>query len=511
MQFSEALFLTIRGTYSSGALSLLLLASSAFGQAPAPQPDFKIATGAVEHQVFQRNADGRANIKLTGTALAKYNNRYVEARIVKKDGSQMPGLDWTPFADRVKAGKWAGEVKGIPAGGPYKIEARVSGVPTTLQAIDDIAVGDLWVLAGQSNMEGVGNLVDVQQPIDAVHSFDMADNWGDAREPIHRLRSAADKVHWAKNDKGEAERMTYEKEEELYATRKKGAGLTLPFAVELYRRSGVPIGLVPCAHGGTSMEQWDPAKKSEGGGSLYGATMRRIAAVGGNVKGILWYQGEAEANDQRVGPFPERFAALVAAFRADTNQPNLPFYYVQIGRHVSAAAAGPWNQVQEAQRLAESKLTNTGMVASIDLTLDDGIHVSTPDLKRLGRRLAMIVAHDQFGENKDNAAVKRGPRPVSAKFANSTITLKFAEVNGSLTSDGRISGFSIRDDKGVEIPSIYKARFDAADPSAIVLDVVFNALPAGAKLYYGAGRDPYCNVRDTADMALPVFGPFPIQ
>jgi hypothetical protein len=30
-------------------------------------------------------------------------------------------------------------------------------------------------------------------------------------------------------------------------------------------------------------------------------------------------------------------------------------------------------------------------------------------------------------------------------------------------------------------------------------------------LRYGLGRNPYCNVRDTLDMALPVFGPFPIE
>src|SRR5687767_8286881 len=39
------------------------------------------------------------------------------------------------------------------------------------------------------------------------------------------------------------------------------AGLALPFAVAMARRTGVPVGLVPCAHGGTSMTQWDPASR----------------------------------------------------------------------------------------------------------------------------------------------------------------------------------------------------------------------------------------------------------
>ncbi|MCL4218335.1 MAG: hypothetical protein KJ052_15210, partial [Candidatus Hydrogenedentes bacterium] len=38
----------------------------------------------------------------------------------------------------------------------------------------------------------------------------------------------------------------------------KGAGLGLPFAKAVAEATGRPIGLVPCAHGGTSMTQWSP-------------------------------------------------------------------------------------------------------------------------------------------------------------------------------------------------------------------------------------------------------------
>ena len=479
-------------------VSLLLL--------PAQAQDLKILNGAVEHQVFQRTAQGRADMKLVGTTAIKYNNRYVDLRVVKKDGAVL--LDWNPSAEKIKVGKWSAEIKGVPIGGPYKLEARVTGVPASVQVIDDLWVGDLWVLAGQSNMEGVGNLVGVQEPLDAVHSFDMADAWGVARDPLHRLRSSADRVHWAKNEKGQLERWTVQKEDEENR-RKKGAGLALPFAVELYRRTGVPIGLVPCAHGGTSMNQWSPAEKDKGGDSLYGATVRRIAAVGGKVKGMLWYQGESDANDKDVAAFAARFDALIAAFRADTGQTDLPFYYVQLGRHISAANQNAWNQVQEAQRLAELKIAHTGMVAAVDLTLDDGIHIATPDLKRLGRRMAMLAAKDLFPDVKESAGFKRGPRVVSAKLTGETVSVTLADINGQLISEGRISGFSIHDAKGDAVPLIFKARFDTGDATVILLDI-WAKLPQGATLRYGAGKDPYCNVRDTSDMALPAFGPLAI-
>jgi sialate O-acetylesterase len=359
-------------------------------------------------------------------------------------------------------------------------------------------------------MEGVGDLADVIQPQPLVHSFDMSDHWGIASEPLHTLPGATDRVHWRRNEKGEPQQLTGERLAQFTAARRKGAGLGLPFAVEMLRRSGVPIGLVPCAHGGTSMDQWDPALKDKGGDSLYGAMLRRFRATGGKVKGLLWYQGESDANPKAVGTFAAKFDRLVKSIRDDFGQPELPFYYVQIGRHVNTQNIAEWNQIQEAQRNAEATIPRTGVVAAVDLSLDDGIHVSTPDLKRLGRRLANLASHDLFPGVKEYVTMKRGPRPVSAKFENGTIRVTFTEVNGSLLSEGRLSGFTIHNEKGEIVPMIYKQRFDPADPSVVVLQVQ-GKLPEKASLWYGYGKDPYCNLRDTADMAAPVFGPMPIQ
>jgi sialate O-acetylesterase len=480
-------------------------------QLPAQQTsDLKITSGLSEYQVLQREPGGRGSTVASGTAPIKFNNRYMEARVLDKSGAEMAGLTSLPL-NQIKNGKWSGTISGIPTGGPYHIEVRVSGVANVNVSVGNVWVGDLWVLAGQSNMEGVGDLENVTQPIDAVHSFDMLDRWGIAQEPLHALPIAADRVHWRKNKQGELERLSGEDAEKFVANRKKGAGLGLPFAIEMYRRSGVPVGLVPCAHGGTSMDQWSPSLKDEGGNSLYGATIRRIGVVGGKIKGILWYQGEAEASAQLAPVYQAKFEKLIEAFRVDTAQPTLPFYFVQIGRHVNGGAQAEWNAVQEAERLIEMKVPNTGMVASIDAALDDGIHVSTDDQKRVGRRLAVLAAHDLYPDSsKDNAGVKRGPRPASAKLEKQIIKVTFSDVNGRLSSDGRISGFAILNPAGQQIPAIYKARFDANDGSVIYLHVQ-GELPAGAKLRYGYGRDPYCNVRDTLDMALPTFGPMAIE
>jgi sialate O-acetylesterase len=495
---------------SSSAKTAAVVAAFAAAVLSAQSSDLKITGGLFDYQVVPRESSGRGVTPASGAASTKFNNRYIEARVLDKAGAEMPGLTGLPLS-QIKNGKWSGTISGLPTGGPYQIEVRVSGVPNVKDSVSNVWVGDLWVLAGQSNMEGVGDLVNLTQPIDPVHSFDMADRWGIAVDPLHTLPTAIDKVHWRKNKQGELERLTGPEAEAFVSNRKKGAGLGLPFAIEMYRRTGVPVGLVPCAHGGTSMDQWSPALKAEGGGSLYGATIRRIGAVGGRIKGILWYQGESDASAKDAPGYQQKFEKLIEAFRADTGQPDLPFYFVQIGRHVNNGGQAEWNHVQEMERQIELKVPHTGMVASIDVELDDPIHVSTDDQKRIGRRLAALAAHDLYPDSsKDNAAVKRGPRPVSARLDKQVIKVTLSEVNGRLSSDGRIAGFAIVNPAGQVLPAIYKARFDPNDGSVIYLQVQ-GEIPAGSALRYGVGRNPYCNVRDTADMALPAFGPMPID
>jgi sialate O-acetylesterase len=479
----------------------LVLVAACFAAALAQ--DLRITSGPVDNQVFQRNADQTADLRLTGTTInKKANGKEIEARLIAADSNTVPGFDWTVLG-KIQKLKWSGELKRVPAGGPYRLEVRQQGSDSTI-SIANLLVGDLWVLAGQSNMQGEGDLIDVQPPSPLVHSFDMADRWGVAEEPLHTPVNAADPVHWPLNSQREPERLTGERLETYVVNRKKGAGLGLPFAVEMVQRTGIPVGLIPCAHGGTSMDQWNPALKDREGESLYGSMYRRVQAVGGQVKGVLWYQGESDSNSTAAPLFLGKFEALVKAVRADLNQPDLPFYYVQIGRHIDKTNFAEWNKVQLAQLRAETDLPHLGMVTAVDLQLDDGIHVGTQDLKRLAVRLADLACHDLFPRIKDYGERKRGPRPVAAIYQNGVVKVTFSGVNGRLQSDGRMAGFSIRESTGAEIPMIYRSRVDAAEASTVLL-YVQGKLPQNATLWYGFGKDPYCNVRDADDMAVPVF------
>jgi sialate O-acetylesterase len=88
--------------------------------------------------------------------------------------------------------------------------------------------------------------------------------------------------------------------------------------------------------------------------------------------------------------------------------------------------------------------------------------------------------------------------------------VEFADVNGKLRSDGRLSGFSIHGADGAPLPMIFKMRLDPVDPNAAMLHIG-GKLPESATLHYGFGKDPYCNLQDELDMAAPVFGPMVIS
>ena len=472
------------------ALAILLFVSAVAAQ------EFRVTGGITDDQVLQRGPAGTADLKMTGSAKG-VDGKTVEARLLRQFIAP-EGFDWTAVA-KVERGAWSGELKNIPTGGPYRLELRVAGTAATA-ALQNILVGDLWVLAGQSNMDGNGDLIDLEQPNALVHSFDMTDHWLVAEEPLHRLPDAADRVHWDRNEKHEAVRLEGDALRKYILTRRKGTGLGLPFAVATVRRTGVPIGLLPCAHGGTSMAEWDPALKEKRGDSLYGAMLRRVRAAGGKVKGVLWYQGESETHPEAASVFFNKFQRLVASIREDFGEPDLSFYYVQIGRYVNDRNIESWNTIQELQRKAEAVIPHCAMTTAVDLTLDDGIHVGSRDLKRLGLRLAHLAG-----------GLPRGPRPVSATLLpEDVIRVVFSDVNGKLEDPDRIAGFSIQGAGGEIVPLIFKVRIDPENAAAVLL-YLDKKLPAGAVLRYGYGKDPFCNLRDSADMAAPVFGPMEIR
>jgi sialate O-acetylesterase len=283
-------------------------------------------------QVLQRNKKNRAEARITGACEAA---GVVEAR-VRKGARNLPGLNWRRTG-RAKDGKFECRLSGIPAGGPYTLQLRISGGKVTSEAltVKPIFVGDVWFMGGQSNMQGIGNMEDAPRPRPMVRCFYMRDEWDAAKDPLHFLAEAVDAVHLTLS--GISQPANPEQLRKERAAAQKGVGVGVFFGIEMFRRTRVPQGLVACGHGGTSMSQWSPQKKGEGGNSLYGAMLRRYRKLAQPAAGVLWYQGESDAG---VEGYTKRMEELVSSVREDFGLPRLPWVVVQIGRVVGTGGDG---------------------------------------------------------------------------------------------------------------------------------------------------------------------------
>jgi hypothetical protein len=374
---------------------------------------------------------------------------------------------------------------------------------------------ELWVLAGQSNMEGRGARRFPFTPNPRIMMFNLDNRWMVAEQPIHRRVEGVSRYHrnyyrqlidLGRLTPAEQERMLSDSRRGLIG----GVGPGEYFAEHLIAHIDHPIGLIPCAFGGTSMAAWDPKLKEEGDASLYGAMLERIRMVGGGIRGILWYQGEAETyNWETVEAYEDSFLDFIDSVREDTGISDLPFLFVQLGRYTmpDPELAPAWERIRELQRNVAAQRDNVWMVSAVDLPLDDVIHIGAEGQQRLGRRLAEVALSQVYGLPHHAKPITLSTVEVTGNARFPKIRVRYSGVSGRLTALGRPSGFLLRSDEPpTTAPTVFRADFDPDDPAAVILSV-FNPIPAPVRLVYGPGLDPYANIVDERDMPIPAFGP----
>jgi len=454
----------------------------------------KIISGISNGQVLQRLGSRGANVELHGERASAGT---VTATISIQRGP-LKGWKARPVG-KSAGGRFKVELRGIPAGGPYKLELSCR---KEAARVATFYVGDVWILAGQSNMEGIGNMEGKPKPHPLVRAFSMRHEWRLAEDPIHVLAESPDRCHH------DLKQCSVEEGEKRRKTAVKGVGPGVLFGQEMLKRTGVPQGLICTAHGGTSMSQWDPQRVGVEGGSLYWSMLNSWRLTGQPVAGVLWYQGESDANPNDVPHYTRRMVELVSATRRDLKQRNLPWIIVQISRvYGHPMNYGPWNEIQEQQRLLPRKIKNLETVPAIDLPMDDGIHIGSDGYVTLAQRLARMAERLALGNRREQPPI--APRRVKliGKPEDRIIDVEFDHVVGGLQSAGPAHGFIFITPTG--------------DPNLVVHRVTLKGSTArlhlngplidGSRLTYGCGTAPVCNVVDGRGMAVPMFGPMHVQ
>ncbi len=451
----------------------------------------KITSGLFDHMVLQRNARDLSDTPVCGETTARDGEIFLRAD--KKFRA------WKRAA-RVRRGKFQFRLKGLPTGGPYAIELQLRHGRTVAETlmIRDVLVGDVWIVAGQSNMQGCGYLTGAAKPHPSVRAFYMGDRWGVAKDTIHDLWNCVDQAHMDFRG-ARPEVLKYV-----------GTGPAVEFGKELRKRTGAPQGLIACSHGGTSMNVWSPALKKLKGKSFYGATLRRFHKNGGKVAGIIWYQGESDAMADMHLEYTRKMKDLVRGFRRDMGDAKLPFALVQIGRTINADTFDRryWNSIQEQQRLLPHILPKLAVVPAIDSELDDSVHIGGESNHRLGRRLADAMHYLIAGRKAALPPIDlRGvDMKFDARYGHTNILVHFDNVQGSLRSEGRASGFAIADH--AEWPALFSMQ--PMGNKVLLRSTLPPQILDGLMLHYGYGTNPYCNIHDEGDRSLPVFGPIPL-
>ena len=391
-------------------------------------------------------------------------------------------------------GAWAVKLPAKPAnakGGDLVIKGAKNTVTLT-----DVLVGDVWVSAGQSNMEwtlardkdgraalaSAGDdglrLLTYEKPGSDVGSKALGKDANKRLYPEHYYTGA-----WARDGKKSA-----------------GASSAVAywFGKKLRAETGVPIGLVGYAIGGAPLESFFPVdglkkrypKKLQGDwmknpelpkwcsgraaqnlakvedapadalgknhgykpGFAWEAGMGRIAGI--PVRGFLWYQGESNAIEPaRVKEFPALQAAMVAEWRERWGDPKLPFYFVQL----SACEGGDrlhWGEFRDNQRLGVALIPPpAGMAVSYDFgpSSKGRSDVHPTEKKPIGERLARLALHDVYGK-KD--VVVSGPAPLKASAKGAELVVTFDSAKGLKASSGdALTGFEVAGADGKFVPA----------------------------------------------------------
>ena len=158
------------------------------------------------------------------------------------------------------------------------------------------------------------------------------------------------------------------------------------------------------------------------------------------IAGVLWYQGESNAeSDWRVAQHDAVLKTLVTDWRAQWNRPNLPFLFVQL----PAMKRPQWPAFRASQQRVHDGIRDTGMAVTIDLGHPTNVHPR--DKKPVGERLALIAAKQVYGKS----IVASGPAIKSVERDVTRLVLIFEFAVGLKTRDGKApSGFELRDAKG---------------------------------------------------------------
>ena len=265
-----------------------------------------------------------------------------------------------------KDGQFSLKVKTPEAGGPYFIGFK----DKDYVQISNVMIGEVWICAGQSNME-MQMKGFKQQPVEGT------------TEELLQCKDAQLRLFTVKRHVSLVPEtdVTGQWNEANSASVRDFSATAYYFGKALRQALGVPIGLICTSWGGSACEAWMAPEWLK-------AFPKVKQTITEEMRGAIWYQGED--NIPRYDFYAPLMKAMVEGWRKDWKQGDFPFYYCQIAPYDYSLINWEGSQyLREQQQKAESMISNARMAVLMDAGLEYGIH---PRKKRqAGERLALLA------------------------------------------------------------------------------------------------------------------------
>jgi len=223
---------------------------------------------------------------------------------------------------------------------------------------------------------------------------------------------------------------------------------------------------------------------------LYNAMIRPLQRV--PVAGVLWYQGESNANPDEALAYRGLFSGMIRDWRASWGLGDLPFLWVQLAAFMEAHDApseSAWALLRESQS-AVLALPATGQAVAIDIGEAHDIHPRNK--QEVGRRLALAARAVVFGEAVEHS----GPTYRGHVVRDGRVVVAFdhaAGLHARGDAAARLQGFAIA---GADRRFVWAEATIEGDrvavssglvPAPVAVRYAWADNPEGANLYNGAG------------------------
>ena len=158
--------------------------------------------------------------------------------------------------------------------------------------------------------------------------------------------------------------------------------------VDLYAKDhNVDVGIIPCADGGSCLDQWQV------GGLLFdhACYMAELASRTSTIAAVLWHQGESDCDPDRYPYYEEKLTVILDAFRKKLNLWDVPVLLGGLGTYLQNCERSKVFQnyiyVNEALKSVAEKTPMTGYVSAEGLGANaDNLHFSAEALREFGVR-----------------------------------------------------------------------------------------------------------------------------